>query len=123
MEAYWATGAALLRPYLISLQVEALVEGGSAWRGLSLLAEALQGVEKTGERFYEAELYRQKGELLLRLLGQGSELPDCPSERSRSAEIEECLLTAIGVAGRQRAKWFELRAATSLRACGSARAG
>ena len=74
MDAYWATGAELLRPYLIGLLAEALVERGSMERGLALLAEALEAVEKTGERFYEAELYRQKGELLLRLHGEGSKI-------------------------------------------------
>ena len=34
-------------------------------KGLSVLAEALAMVDKTGERFYEAELYRLKGELTL----------------------------------------------------------
>jgi predicted ATPase/class 3 adenylate cyclase len=51
MEAYWATGAELLRPYLLGLFAEALAEGGSTERGLVLLAEALEAVEKTGERF------------------------------------------------------------------------
>jgi hypothetical protein len=32
-----------------------------------VLAEALTTVDKTGERYYEAELYRLKGELLLRV--------------------------------------------------------
>ena len=74
MEAYWATGAELLRPYLTGLLAEALAEGGSTERALALLDEALEAVEKTGERFYEAELYRQKGELLLRSYGEDSEL-------------------------------------------------
>ena len=113
LEAYWATGAELLRPYLIGLFAEALAEGGSTQRGLAVLADALEAVEKTGERFYEAELYRQKGELLSRSYGEGSELIDF-ARSSRSCEIERCFLTAITVAGRQQAKWFELRAATSL---------
>jgi hypothetical protein len=33
--------------------------------GLTVLAEALSLVDKTGERYYEAEIYRLKGELLL----------------------------------------------------------
>ena len=33
--------------------------------GLDCVAEALAIVDKTGERFYEAELYRLKGELTL----------------------------------------------------------
>jgi predicted ATPase/class 3 adenylate cyclase len=114
MEAYWATGAELLRPYLIGLFAEALAEGGSTERGLVLLAEALEVVEKTGERFFEAELYRQKGELLFRSYNKGSGLPDCAAHSSRSSEIERCFQKAMTVAGRQQAKWFELRAATSL---------
>ena len=38
---------------------------GRQRKGLPLLAEALAMVDKTGERFYEAELYRLKGELTL----------------------------------------------------------
>jgi predicted ATPase len=88
------------------------VEGGSIERGLRLVAEALEAVKKTEERFYEAELYRKKGELLFRSYGEGSELID--SAEPRSCEIERCFLTAISVASRQQAKWFELLAATSL---------
>lgn len=36
-----------------------------AEQGLNALAEALAIVDKTGERFYEAELYRLKGQLTL----------------------------------------------------------
>ncbi len=114
MEAYWATGAELLRPYLTGLLAEALAEGGSTERALALLDEALEAVEKTGERFYEAELYRQKGELIFRSYNESSELSDISAPLSRSSEIERCFLKAIDVAGLQQAKWFELRAATSL---------
>jgi predicted ATPase len=114
MEMYRATGAELLRPYLIGLLAESVAEGGSTERGLGLLAEALDTVEKTGERFYEAELYRQKGELLFRSHSEGSELPDVTGGSLRYCEIETCFLRAINVAGRQQAKWFELRATMSL---------
>jgi len=114
MDTYWTTGAELLRPYLVGLLAEALAERGSTERGLGLLAEALEAVEETGERFYEAELYRQKGELLFRSYSEGSELTDFTTQSSRSNEIESCFLKAINVAERQQAKWFELRAATSL---------
>ena len=40
--------------------------------GLSVLAEALAQVDKTGERFYEAELYRLKGTLTLQSQVPGS---------------------------------------------------
>jgi predicted ATPase/class 3 adenylate cyclase len=114
METYLATGAELLRPYLIGLLAEALAESGSTERGLALLAEALEAVEKTGERFYEAELYRRKGELLFRSYSEGSESIDFTAQSSRSCEIERCFLKAISIADRQEAKWFELRATTSL---------
>jgi class 3 adenylate cyclase/predicted ATPase len=114
MEAYLATGAELLRPYLIGLFAEALAEGGSTERGLALLAEALETVEKTGERFYESELYRQKGELLFRSYSERSGLRDFPAQSPTSCEIERCFLKAMSVASRQQARWFELRAATSL---------
>ena len=114
MEVYWATGAELLRPYLLGLLADALAEAGSTERGLALMAEALEAVEKTGERFYEAELYRQKGELLFRSYSEVSELSDLTTGSSRSREIETCFLNAIGVADRQQAKSLELRAATSL---------
>jgi predicted ATPase/class 3 adenylate cyclase len=113
LEAYRATGAELLRPYLMGLLAEALGERGSTERALALIDEALETVEKTGERFYEAELYRQKGELLLRSYSEGSELP-FTAQSSRPCEIERCFQKAMIVAGRQQAKWFELRAVTSL---------
>jgi predicted ATPase len=114
MDAYWATGAELLRPYLIGLQAEALADKGSTERGLAVLAEALEAVENTGERFYEAELYRQKGALLLRVEGETSKLDRSTVKRCHSSEIERCFIKAISIADRQQARWFELRAATSL---------
>ena len=59
-------------------------------------------MEKTGERFLEAELYRLSGELLL--------MQDAPD----AAQADRSFREAIEVARRQRAKSFELRATTSL---------
>jgi predicted ATPase len=59
-------------------------------------------VDKNEERFYEAELYRLKGVLLLQ---QSVEL---------QGKAEECLQQALDIAFRQEAKSLELRAATSL---------
>ena len=63
-------------------------------------------VDNTGERFYEAELHRLKGELTLQANGRSTE--------SSVKEAEACLRTAIDIAHKQEAKLFELRAATSL---------
>ena len=67
-----------------------------------MLAEALTLADTTGERWYEAELYRLKGELLLQQYSDNQ------------AEAETCFHQAIDIARNQQAKSFELRAATSL---------
>ncbi|HKA52847.1 MAG TPA: tetratricopeptide repeat protein, partial [Candidatus Binatia bacterium] len=101
---YRATGAENGRPYFLALQAEAYGKTGKIEEGLSVLAEALAIVDKTGERFYEAELYRLKGELTL----QQSGVPNPQSE------AEACFLKAFEIARRQSAKSLELRAVTSL---------
>jgi predicted ATPase len=99
---YRATGAELGRPYLLALLAEAHGMQGEPEAGLAVLGEALTLAETTGERWYEAELYRLKGALLLQ---QSSDQPD---------EAEACFQHAISVAHSQQAKSFELRTATSL---------
>jgi predicted ATPase len=59
-------------------------------------------VEKTGERFYEPELYRLQGELVLALAVD------------KQPEAEACFQQALTVARQQEAKLLELRAAMSL---------
>jgi predicted ATPase len=60
-------------------------------------------VERAGERVVEAEIWRIKGELLLSAAASNTE-----------AEAEHCFQQAIDIARRQKAKSWELRAATSL---------
>ena len=81
---------------------EAYGADGQAEEGLRLLAEALTGVSHRGERFWEAELHRLQGELLLAL------------STDHQAEAEACFHQALDIARRQEAKALELRAATSL---------
>ena len=95
-------GAELIRPYYLALLAEACAKGGQAEEGLSVLAEALATVHKTGERFYEAELYRLKGELLL------------AQSTHQTTEAETCFHQALDIARHQQAKSLELRAAMSL---------
>ena len=77
---------------------------------IAALEEALSLVEKTGERCYEAELHRQRGELLL--LREARSHPAQDSREQHEAEI--CFQCALDIARRQQAKSLELRAATSL---------
>ena len=65
LSAFRATGAELLRSYFLALLAEAHGTMGQPEAGLTVLAEALTLVDTTGERWYEPELYRLKGELLL----------------------------------------------------------
>jgi len=65
MAAYQALGTELGRPYFLAYLAEAYGKGRQAEEGLSVLAEALAAIDRTGERMYEAELYRLKGELTL----------------------------------------------------------
>jgi predicted ATPase len=100
--AYRATGAELDRSYFLALLAEAHGMIGQPEAGLAVLAEALTHVDTTGERFYEPELYRLKGELLLQ---QSSD---------HQAEAESCFHHALDIARNQQAKSLELRAAISL---------
>lgn len=99
--AMHAIGADLQRSRYLALLGEACGVTGQLAEGLSLLAEALAFAEQSGERFFEAEIYRLRGELLSQ-----SEAPQ--------AEVEECFHQAIKVAQRQQAKSLELRAGMSL---------
>ena len=75
-------------------------------------------VDKSGERFYEAELYRLKGELTLKKSAVRSPQSEVPNTQhltpSTQEEAEACFLKAIEIAQRQQAKSLELRAVLSL---------
>ena len=96
--------------YLLALLAEASGLLGQPEGGLAALDEALTLVEKTGERYYEAELHRQRGELL-RLRAPQSH----PAQGNREQhDVETCFQQALEIAHRQQAKSWELRAAMSL---------
>ena len=102
LTAYHATGAEMLRPYCLALLAEAHGAMGQPAEGLMTLTEALLLTDKTGERWYEAELHRLKGELLLQ------------QHADNQADAETCFQHALDLARKQQAKSLELRAATSL---------
>jgi len=111
LAAWRATGAEMHRPHFLALLAEAYGKVGRAEEGLAALVEALAQVEKTGERWYEAEVYRLKGELLLT---QEDYRPQAIGRRGKTEEAEACFLTAIEIARKQSAKSLELRATVSL---------
>jgi class 3 adenylate cyclase/tetratricopeptide (TPR) repeat protein len=87
---------------LYALLGESFGKNGRPEEGLATVATALSETERSGEGTAETELYRVKGELLL--------IRNPPDD----AEAERCLRTAIDLARRQAARFFELRATTSL---------
>jgi predicted ATPase len=99
---YRATGAALLVPYYCTLLADVSAHLGHTTDGLQALTEAHTLVEQQEERWWEAEVCRLRGVLLLRQ-------PETPQ-----VEAEAWLRRALDVARRQEAKSLELRAAISL---------
>jgi class 3 adenylate cyclase/predicted ATPase len=119
--AWRATGAELDRPHFFALLAEAYGKIRQVEEGLTVLAEALAVVNKTEERFYEAELYRLKGTLTLQeaSLEEVSDKPQASQNKSddttqAESEAEACFLKAIEIARKQEAKSLELRATMSL---------
>ncbi len=115
-----AAGAGTLQPYYLALLAEAHGKVGQVEEGLNTLAEALIVMDKNGERFYEAELYRLKGELTLQKFRVPSSefqvtAPQPPASSTHAeVEAEACFLKAIEITKRQQAKSLELRATMSL---------
>jgi adenylate cyclase len=75
------------------------------------LTDAQALVEKTGERWWAAELYRLRGELLLAQQGTGQKPK---GKRQKWQEAEASVHQALDVSQQQQARSLELRAATSL---------
>jgi predicted ATPase len=100
--AYRATEAPLLVAYYCTLLAEVSAHLGHPEDGLQALVEAHTLMEQQEERYWEAEVCRLRGVLLLRQPG------------ASQAEAEACFQQALDVARRQEAKSLELRAAMSL---------
>ena len=112
------TGAELEKSYWLALLAEGYGRGGQVEAGLRTLEECFASVAKTGECWWEAELHRLKGELLL-LQSRGSALQSAMSSqtagsRTLDAKAETSFHQALTLAHRREAKALELRAASSL---------
>jgi predicted ATPase len=102
LAAIQSMGLELMRPHGLSLLAEAYGRAGLPEAGLQALAEALTQVETTEERWWEAELHRLQGTLLLQLAS------------AEADKAEACFQQALAVSRNQQAKALELRAAMSL---------
>jgi predicted ATPase len=98
--AYRVSGVELFVPHYFDLLATACDLAGQVEECVTLLDEALQMVERTGERWFAAELNRHKGQLLLRM--------------GHSEAADDLFSKALSIAEQQEAKLWELRAAASL---------
>jgi predicted ATPase len=97
---FQAAGAEFILTYYKALLAEQYGKQGDVKIGLTLVNEGIAQVDRSGERWCEAELFRIKGELL-RMQGEDT-------------EAEVAFRRAIAIAQEQEAKLLELRAALSL---------
>ena len=97
-----AAGMKMMRPMFFALLARACGQAGQLDEAWQMLSDALDAVEESGQRYYEAETYRSKGELHLRHVD-----PDIE-------QAEACFQRALDIARHQQAKSWELRAAMSL---------
>jgi DNA-binding winged helix-turn-helix (wHTH) protein/predicted ATPase len=100
LATYRATGTKLWMPYFITLLANTCEIAGHIEEAATLVDEALRIIERTGERWFEAELHRHRGRLLLRQRYAGA--------------AEKLYRKALSIAQEQEAKMWELRSAMSL---------
>jgi DNA-binding winged helix-turn-helix (wHTH) protein/predicted ATPase len=119
LAAQQTTGARLVRPHFLALLSSALEKAGRADEALRVLEEALAIADATGERYYQAELHRLKGEQVIARarrpdVRQSAGGRTADSESSVLASAERCFMQSIEIAQQQKARSLEMRAAMSL---------
>jgi DNA-binding SARP family transcriptional activator len=102
MEAYQVIGTRNMLSMHFTLQAEAFLRDGQIEKAAQQLQQAQAFIEENGERFYQAETMRVKGEMLLLQSSNNEE------------DAETCFCQALQIAHKQEAKTLELRAAMSL---------
>ena len=99
--AFKASSARLRLPYFLSLLARVYGKAGHAEKGLACINEALSEARTHNERWWDAELHRLRGELLL-------------MDGADASEVEAAFLRAIAISQSQQARSLELRATMSL---------
>jgi class 3 adenylate cyclase/predicted ATPase len=97
-----AQGSVLNQPFFLALLARCCELANQADEAFDLLGEALEIADRTGERWYEAELHRHRGDWLL------------VHRDAQQAEAEACFNRALLTAQNQRARMWELRAGVRL---------
>jgi len=107
MMSYRATGSTLGWTPFCALLAEAHGKAGQITEGLSAVDDGLRVMVKNGEYFYEAELYRLRGELLLQSSNLGSDV-------KTQKEAQQCFAKSLAMARQRKEKVLELRTVVSL---------
>lgn len=102
LEAFQATGSAIVVPFFQTMLAELLGRAGRKWEGLALLEAALAQVNEWGERWQESEIHRTRGLLF-------AEFP-----AADLAHAEQSFQSAVNIARELHAPGWELRATLSL---------
>lgn len=102
LDAYGMTGARFQRPYHLVLLAEALLRAGQMEEAFAALVDAENLIDETGERFYEADVHRVRGGLLL------------VRGRTQRSEAIQSFRAALDIAKAQGARSLQLRAARDL---------
>ncbi|MBM3224651.1 MAG: tetratricopeptide repeat protein, partial [Candidatus Tectomicrobia bacterium] len=111
LDAWRETAGRLGAPWYLALLAQAYGLAGQPEQALHWLREALEVVEMTGERWWEAEIYRLTGEYLLQAHTQAHTSP--PGAALWDEAIRH-VYNALALAREQQVRILELRAAMSL---------
>jgi predicted ATPase len=106
LRRYREVGAVTIVPAFLCLVADTQERLGRPAEALATMSDALTLAQRSGQHYWEAELYRLTGALTLR--AQDSR------DAAAMAAAETSFRQAVEIARRQRAKWLELRAAISL---------
>ncbi|MFY9969771.1 MAG: adenylate/guanylate cyclase domain-containing protein [Roseiarcus sp.] len=90
------------QPLVKTALAEAEVRNGETEAALATIERALEDFDRSGQRWFDAETYRVRGEILLK------------QNPSNPTPAEESFLTAVAISQAQKARGFELRSALSL---------
>ena len=102
LKEWHTTGSELGQTYFLTLLAEATANNGDIEKSLQILSKAQAFSDQSGEKFWQAEILRTKGEVIMQTsTGAGN-------------DAESCFTRALEVAGLQKSKSLELRAAMSL---------
>jgi tetratricopeptide (TPR) repeat protein len=109
-----SSGLKLTKPLLLALLAGGALRRGSLSEGLIAVEQGLHLTHTTLDRFYEPQLWRLKGELLLAQSKEKKKTARSASRNAQVKEAEQCFQDALKIAHERRARSLELRAALSL---------